>query len=320
MLRTVTIATGIAAGFAGVAAAESITVYSAGPANLAEALQDAFEAETGIDVELFQATTGDVMARLEAEEANPQADVVVSASWASALDLQDRGLLMEYESPNAEAVPDFLKHSHYVAQGVSALAIAWNTESGTPRPSDWADLAAPEYADLVTMPDPSQSGSAFELVAGLQEAMGEDAWTLLGELAENGMIVPGANAAALNPVLQGAAAAVFGAVDYISYGRADDGETIEVIAPESGTVIAPRPMMILESTDNAEGAQAFIDFALSEAGQELVAEVFLMPARTDIAARRPGIEDLDIIELDAEELDAQRDDIIARYNEVVLGR
>ncbi len=320
MLRTVTIATGIAAGFAGVAAAESITVYSAGPANLAEALQDAFEAETGIDVELFQATTGDVMARLEAEEANPQADVVVSASWASALDLQDRGLLMEYESPNAEAVPDFLKHSHYVAQGVSALAIAWNTESGTPRPSDWADLAAPEYADLVTMPDPSQSGSAFELVAGLQEAMGEDAWTLLGELAENGMIVPGANAAALNPVLQGAAAAVFGAVDYISYGRADDGETIEVIAPESGTVIAPRPMMILESTDNAEGAQAFIDFVLSEAGQELVAEVFLMPARTDIAARRPGIEDLDIIELDAEELDAQRDDIIARYNEVVLGR
>ncbi len=320
MLRTVTIATGIAAGFAGVAAAESITVYSAGPANLAEALQDAFEAETGIDVELFQATTGDVMARLEAEEANPQADVVVSASWASALDLQDRGLLMEYESPNAEAVPDFLKHSHYVAQGVSALAIAWNTESGTPRPSDWADLAAPEYADLVTMPDPSQSGSAFELVAGLQEAMGEDTWTLLGELAENGMIVPGANAAALNPVLQGAAAAVFGAVDYISYGRADDGETIEVIAPESGTVIAPRPMMILESTDNAEGAQAFIDFVLSEAGQELVAEVFLMPARTDIAARRPGIEDLDIIELDAEELDAQRDDIIARYNEVVLGR
>ena len=320
MLRTVTIATGIAAGFAGVAAAESITVYSAGPANLAEALQDAFEAETGIDVELFQATTGDVMARLEAEEANPQADVVVSASWASALDLQDRGLLMEYESPNAEAVPDFLKHSHYVAQGVSALAIAWNTESGTPRPSDWADLAAPEYADLVTMPDPSQSGSAFELVAGLQEAMGEDAWTLLGELAENGMIVPGANAAALHPVLQGAAAAVFGAVDYISYGRADDGETIEVIAPESGTVIAPRPMMILESTDNAEGAQAFIDFVLSEAGQELVAEVFLMPARTDIAARRPGIEDLDIIELDAEELDAQRDDIIARYNEVVLGR
>lgn len=320
MLRTVTIATGFAAGLAGAASAETITVYSAGPGNLAEALQDAFEAETGIEVDLFQGTTGDVMSRLEAEESNPQADVVVSASWASALDLHDRGLLMEYESPNAENVPDFLKHSHYVAQGVSALAIAWNTESGTPRPSDWADLAAPEYADLVTMPDPSQSGSAFELVAGLQEAMGEDAWTLLGDLAENGMIVPGANAAALNPVLQGAAAAVFGAVDYISYGRADDGEAIEVIAPESGTVIAPRPMMILDSTDDAESAQAFIDFVLSEAGQELVAEVFLMPARTDIEARRPGIDELDIIELDAEELDAQRDDIIERYNEVVLGR
>ncbi|MFP4044746.1 MAG: ABC transporter substrate-binding protein [Rhodosalinus sp.] len=302
------------------ASADSITVYSAGPASLAEALQDAFEAETGIEVDLFQGTTGDVMARLEAEESNPQADVVISASWASALDLHDRGLLMEYTSPNAETVPDFLKHSHYVAQAVSALAIAWNTESGTPRPSDWGDLADDDYTDLVTMPDPSQSGSAFELVAGLQETMGEDAWTLFGDLADNGMIVPGANAAALNPVLQGAAAAVFGAVDYISYGRAESGESIEVITPESGTVIAPRPMMILGSTDAPESAQAFIDFVLSEAGQELVAEVFLMPSRTDVEARRPGLNELDIIELDPEELDAQRTEILERYNEVVLGR
>jgi len=320
MLRTVMLAGGLAAGLAGPVAANSITVYTAGPANLAEALQDAFTAETGIRVDLFQGTTGDVMARLEAEEANPQADVVVSASWASALDLYDRGLLLEYQSPEAENVPDFLKHSHYVAQGVSALAIAWNTNSGTPRPTDWDDLADPAYADLVTMPDPSQSGSAFELVAGLEKAMGEDAWALLGALAENGMIVPGANAAALNPVLQGAAAAVFGAVDYIAYGRAADGEPIEVIMPESGTVIAPRPMMILASTDNAESAQQYIDFVLGEAGQALVAEVFLMPARRDIEGRRPGIDELDIIELDAAELDAEREKIIARYNEVVLGR
>jgi ABC-type Fe3+ transport system substrate-binding protein len=32
-------------------------------------------------VTVFQATTGKVMARLEAEQANPQADVLISASW-----------------------------------------------------------------------------------------------------------------------------------------------------------------------------------------------------------------------------------------------
>lgn len=40
--------------------------------------------------------------------------------------------------------------------------------------------------------------------------------TMFDSLAANCAIVAGANADALNPVLQGAKAAVFGAVDYIS--------------------------------------------------------------------------------------------------------
>lgn len=300
--------------------ADTLTFYTAGPGGLADALAEGFQAETGITVNVFQGTTGQVMARLEAEEANPQADVVVSASWGSARDLHERGLLMEYLSPNAAEVPDFLKHSHYVAQGISALAIAWNTESGTPRPEEWADLTDEAYRDLVTMPDPAQSGSAFDLVAGLEAAMGDDAWTLLAELAENDMIVPGPNAAALNPVLQGAKAVVFGAVDYISYSQAAAGETIEVIVPDSGTVIAPRPMMILDSTANPEIAQAFVDFVLSETGQTLVSETWMMPARADIEGLRPGINDLTVIEVDEDAVAARRDEIIARFNETVTNR
>ncbi len=320
MLRPLTLAATLAAGLLPAAAlAQALTVYTAGPGDLADAMAEAFEAETGIRVNVFQGTTGQVMARLEAEESNPQADVVVSASWGSALDLHDRGLLLEHASPHAENVPDFLKHSHYIAQGISALAIAWNTQSGTPRPEDWSDLAAPDFAGLVTMPDPAQSGSAFDLIVGLEAARGEDAWALLADLRDNDMIVPGPNAAALNPVLQGAAAAVFGAVDYIAFGRADQGEPVEVIVPDSGTVIAPRPIMILASTDNADAARAFVDFTLSDAGQALVADTFLMPARTDIEGRRPGIDALNVIEVDEAAASARRDAIIARFNEV-MGR
>ena len=319
MLRTTALAASL--GLIGtLAQADTLTFYTAGPGGLSDALAEAFQAETGITVNVFQGTTGQVMARLEAEEANPQADVVVSASWGSAVDMHERGLLMEYSSPNAENVPDFLKHSHYVAQGISALAIAWNTQSGTPRPSEWTDLASEDYRDLVTMPDPAQSGSAFDLIAGLETAMGDEAWELLGALADNGMIVPGPNAAALNPVLQGAAAAVFGAVDYISYSRAAAGESVEVIVPESGTVIAPRPMFILESTSNADAAKAFVDFVLSDAGQALVAETWMMPARADVEGLRPGVNDLNVIDVDEDAVSARRDEIIARFNETVTNR
>lgn len=320
MIRSLSLAAVLATTLSPMALAQALTVYTAGPGNLADAMASAFTAETGIAVEVFQGTTGQIMARLEAEEANPQADVVISASWGSAVDMQARGLLLEYMSPNADTVPDYLKTPFYVAQGISALAMAWNTQSGTPAPTEWADLARPEFRDLVTMPDPAQSGSAFDLIAGLEAAMGDDAWTMLADLASNGMIAPGPNAAALNPVLQGAKAAVFGAVDYIAYGLAAQGETIEVIVPASGTVIAPRPMMILASTDMADAARAFVDFTLSEAGQTLVAQTYLMPARTDVEGLRPGIAELTVIEVDEDAVAARRAEIIARFNQVVRGQ
>lgn len=300
----------------GLAAAGALTVYSAGPGALIENLAADFTAETGIEVNVFQSTTGQVMARLESEQANPLADVVISASWDSAESLHADGLLHEYRSPNAETVPDFLKTDHYVAQGVSALALVWNRNSDVPAPADWSDLTDAAYRDQVTMPDPAQSGAAFELISGLLTAKGEDAtWSLMEALADNDMIVPGPNARALNPVLQGAKSVVFGAVDYISLGQQAEGEAIEVIFPESGTVIAPRPMMILASTSMPEEAERFIDFVLSEQGQARVAERYLIPARTDIEALRPTLEELTLIEVDSEAMNAQREEILTRFRE-----
>ncbi len=294
---------------AGTAMAD-VTVYTAGPAALIEQLAAGFTAETGTKVEFFQATTGQVMARIEAEAANPVVDVLISASWDTATDFTNRGWLLPYASANAATVPDFLKTETAVAQGVSALAIAWNPKSGTPRPAEWSDLAKPDYRDLVTLPDPAQSGATFELVAALAGTQG---WDLFKGLAANDAIVAGANAAALNPVLQGAKAAVFGAVDYISFNGQAKGESIEVIFPASGTVIAPRPAMILNWSKNQDDAKAFIDYMLSDAGQAIVAKQNLMPARADVAANRPLIADLTILPVDAEAVYGKRSETLETF-------
>nr|MBA2817415.1 ABC transporter substrate-binding protein [Candidatus Pantoea persica] len=67
--------------------AHALTVYTAGPGLLAKGLASSFEKQTGIKVNVFQATTGKVMARLEAE----QADVLISASRDTTEALQQRG-------------------------------------------------------------------------------------------------------------------------------------------------------------------------------------------------------------------------------------
>src|SRR5471030_1119921 len=70
--------------------AQALTVYTAGPGSLAKKLAAGYEKHTGVKVDIFQATTGKVMARLEAEQANPPADVRISGSWITATVLGHR--------------------------------------------------------------------------------------------------------------------------------------------------------------------------------------------------------------------------------------
>jgi len=296
-----------------VSSAQALTVYTAGPGSLAKGLAAGYEKKTGVKVDIFQATTGKVMARLEAEQANPQADILISASWDTAEDLHNRGWLLPYQSQNAEKVPANLKTSDYVAQGISALGIVWNSKSGTPEPKEWQDLTSADFKDKVTTPDPALSGASLDLLIGLQNGMGDEAWKLFEQLKQNGMVVSGPNAQAVTPVMQGAKAAVFGAVDYVSYGNIAQGESLKVIFPASGTVIAPRPMMILKTTQHADDAKAFIDYVLSPEGQALVADAWLMPARTDITAKRPLLNELKILPT-TNDGNSERSDVLKRFN------
>ncbi|HBZ7346649.1 TPA: ABC transporter substrate-binding protein [Klebsiella variicola subsp. variicola] len=295
--------------------AHALTVYTAGPGSLAKSLASGFEQQTGVKVTVFQATTGKVMARLEAEQANPQADVLISASWDTAEDLHQRGWLLPFASANADQVPANLKSADYIAQGVSALGIVWNSKSGTPEPKEWRDLTQPAFKDKVTTPDPALSGASLDLLIGLQNSMGDQAWQLFDDLKKNGMVVSGPNAQAVTPVMQGAKAAVFGAVYYVSYGNIQQGESLKVIFPASGTVIAPRPMMILKTSQHADDAKAFIDYVLSPEGQARVADAWLMPARRDVAAKRPLLDALKVLPTTSEG-SSERGAVLARFSQL----
>ena len=83
-----------------------VTVYMPSPAGLADKLAAAFTEKTGVEVEQFQGTTGEILARLEAEQANPVADVVILASWPDGLSMKADGQLESYTPANADKVND----------------------------------------------------------------------------------------------------------------------------------------------------------------------------------------------------------------------
>lgn len=151
-----------------ISSAQALTVYTAGPGSLAKSLASGYEKKTGVKVNIFQATTGKVMARLEAEQANPQADVLISASWDTAEDLHHRGWLLPYQSANADKVPANLKSADYVAQGISALGIVWNTKAALRS----RRVARPDRSGVQRQSDDAGPG-AFRRVAGFADRVTE---------------------------------------------------------------------------------------------------------------------------------------------------
>ena len=81
-----------------------VDYYSANPQGLTDALVEAFEEKTDVHVNVFADTTGKITAKLKAEEANPQADVVYLASWAAASKQEKSGALEKYTPEGADKI------------------------------------------------------------------------------------------------------------------------------------------------------------------------------------------------------------------------
>ncbi|OHR21210.1 ABC transporter substrate-binding protein [Corynebacterium sp. HMSC034A01] len=274
----------------------SIDYYSANPQGLTDALVEAFQEKTGVTVNVFAGTTGEVTAKIKAEEANPQADVVYLASWSAASKQAETGALESYKPENIDnANADWnAADDTFHGRDGSALALVANTDVVSDIPTDWEDLADPKYADQVIMPDPRESGTAADLLTAMIAEWGEDkTWELFDKLFDNGMIVQGANGPALDQVTSGSKGIVFGGVDYSAYSAQGKGEPLEVVIPSSGTTVTPRPVMIMKSTDNMDAAKAFVDFMFSEEAQQISASKNMIPSNKNVEPKNgPKLEDI----------------------------
>lgn len=298
---------------------DTVIVYTAGPKALAEDILEGFEASTGIKIEQFQATTGKILGRLEAEKSNPVADVVVLASWPSAVGLKEDGLTMAYpEAAHSDKLQSDWKDAdnHLFGYSASALGITYNTDLVMNPPTDWSDFTHSDWENQINIPDPSLSGSALDFISGYLNEFGEDGWKMYSQLNENGVELAGANKEALDPVITGSKSAVMAGVDYMAYHAKSQGEPIDIIYPTSGTVINPRPAMILKDAQNEENAKQFIDYLLSEEGQQLVTESFLLPGRTDIEAKdRTDVDDIKRLNYDWEWMMENSDEINSKFQD-----
>ena len=295
-----------------------VTVYMPSPAGLADKLAAAFTEKTGIQVEQFQGTTGEILARLETEEANPVADVVILASWSDGLSMKESGQIMSYTPADADKVNEGWIDEDNMLFGYSASAVGviYNTTIYPELSADWADLAGADYTDDIAIPDPEKSGACKDFLAGMVTGL-DNGEEIMQSWADNGLTVPGANSAALESVTTGEKGILIAGVDYNAYSSMADGEPLAIYYPASGTVVNPRPAMIMNTAPNVDNAKAFIDFLFSDEAQQMVAEAYLLPGRSDIQCEgRTNLADIPQIPTDWTAMMDVADDTAAHLNEI----
>lgn len=131
------------------------------------AMTQAFEAQTGIDTNYVRLSSGEALARVRATADNPEFSVWWGGPADAFIAAIDEGLLAQYESPNAAAIPEEYKDSegYWTGVYVGALGFCSNleilSELGVEPPTSWQDLLAPELQGYVAMAHPATSGTAF---------------------------------------------------------------------------------------------------------------------------------------------------------------
>ncbi|MGR3801988.1 ABC transporter substrate-binding protein [Marinibacterium profundimaris] len=266
------------------AGAETLTLYTSQPNADAQATVDAFmAANPDVDVEWVRDGTTNLMARLQTEIAagDPQPDVLLIADTVTLEGMAQDGHLAAYSSPEAEAYDAALYSAdgYYYSTKLITTGIVYNTGAAEV-PTSWADLAKPEMNGMVAMPSPLYSGAALIHLATLT-GDADLGWDYYEALAANDARAEGGNGGTFKAVAAGEKP--YGVlVDFMALRAKADGSPVDFVFPEEGVSYVTEPVAIMKKAEGNAAAQKFVDFLLSEEGQELVVEQGYIPARNGI--------------------------------------
>ena len=267
-------------------AASTLTLYTSQPNEDAQMTVTAFEkAHPDIEVKWIRDGTTKLTARLQAELAAGGAapDVLLIADSVTMESLKKQDLLVAYKSPEASRYDAQLydPQGYYYGTKLITTGIAYNTRAPM-KPGSWQDLLKPELKNMTTLPSPLYSGAAqIHMATLMNDPQLGFAW--YEKLKANGAMPQSGNGAVMNAITSGSKG--YGVlVDYMAIREKAKGAPIEFVFPKEGVSIVTEPVAMLKKAKNPDGAKAFIDFVLSDAGQRLVLKQGYLPADANLPA------------------------------------
>jgi len=285
---------------AGSAAAQKteLLVYTALETDQLKAYQEAFnKAHPDIAIKWVRDSTGIITAKILAEKANPQADVVMGLAASSLVLFDVEGMLLPYAPKNIGAIKAQYKDPKsppaWFGMDVWGATVCFNTveaaKQNLPKPETWKDLTKPVYKGKIVMPNPASSGTGFFDVAAWLQLWGEtDGWKYMDALHEN--IAQYTHSGSKPCVMAGSGEFPIGiSFEYRANTIKAKGGPIDLIFPKEGLGWDLEAVGIMKNTKKLAAAKTFADWSSSKEANELYAANFAIVAVPGVAKGLPNI-------------------------------
>ncbi|MDP4108740.1 MAG: ABC transporter substrate-binding protein [Bacillota bacterium] len=303
---------------------KKLVMYSSSGDEMINSVTSLFKEKYGIEVEVIQGGTGELLARLDAEKAKPYADVIFGGGESSFTEYRD--VFDDYVSENDKDLLDDFKNTtgfctNFVLDG-SVLVVNKNL-IGDIKIKGYNDLLNPKLKGKIASADPTSSSSALMQVENILTDFGgldkEEGWEYIKKLLVN-----------IDGKLQSGSGAVWKSVADgemlvgLTYEEAalklvKDGAPVEIVYPEEGTLFTAGTAGIIKNCPHPENAKLFIDFILSKEMQSVIgSQLGNRPVHKDAELSKNTLPTASIktVVLDQAYINEHKKDVVDKFKEV----
>ncbi|RXZ80865.1 extracellular solute-binding protein [Paenibacillaceae bacterium] len=256
-----------------------------------------FAADTGFKIEAVHYGGGEALAKIEAEQGNPQWDVLMMDGHGSVRNLADRDFLLTGWQPDnlanltetgASYVPGDLAYFPMAIHASAVIAYNTNFVNADQAPHTWEQFFA--YDGPVGHADPAVAAPAYPLVSAFFDKWGiKETEELYTDRFQKGLHIYPKNGPVGKALLSGEIH-MAALQEHNAYELKLAGEPVEIIWPEEGAPGSLRVMAISKHTKNPAAAKAFVEYMLKPETQALLTSLetsdsFFTPLVKEVAAR-----------------------------------